>query len=83
MSVCVVPEAKSPDGWPFDLTGDAVSTGGGSGSGDLLPLLASGGGGESIALAHNPEPTSMLLLGGGMMAMAYLRTKTMKSGSSN
>ena len=43
-----------------------VGAGDGSSGTDLLPLVSNNGG-ESIALAHNPEPTSILLLGGGMM----------------
>ena len=52
------------------------SAGAGTGEGlhgiDLLPLVNNSGG-ESITLAHNPEPTSMFLIGGGMVALAYLR----------
>jgi len=45
----------------------------GSGISQLpLTLIASG---ESIATIHNPEPASMLLLGGGMAAIAYFRNK--------
>lgn len=37
----------------------------------------SGGSGDTIATIHNPEPASMLLLGGGLMALrAYKRRKS-------
>ena len=55
------------------------------GSGSLGSLFGSGGGGGNIASVagdsgtiatfHNPEPTSMLLMGGGMMAMAYYKNR--------
>ena len=32
-----------------------------------------GGGGAELASIHQPEPMTMVLVGGGMMAMAYMR----------
>ena len=52
--------------------------GGGGGIGSFLPLgiaAATGGGGTELAALHNPEPASMLLVGGGMMAMTYFRSR--------
>ena len=53
----------------FSGGGDLGFLAGGGGS------LLSSGGSDAIALVHNPEPTSMLLFGGGMAAMAYLKRK--------
>ena len=51
--------------------------GGGGGIGSFLPLgiAAATGGGTELAALHNPEPASMLLVGGGMMAMTYFRSR--------
>lgn len=46
--------------------GTALLGGGGSGV---------GGGGTSLATLHSPEPASMLLIGGGLMAMSYVKAK--------
>lgn len=51
------------------VSGSSSGGSGGSGSGN------SGGGGDSIAQLHNPEPLSMLLMGGGLMAMGLHRRK--------
>ena len=45
---------------------------GGAGAASGGTLLASGGG-AAIATIHNPEPATMLLMGAGMMAMAYYK----------
>ena len=66
---------------PVGLASGLESLFGGAGGGPtdigLLSLLDGGGsdGGVGLAAIHNPEPTSMLLIGGGMAAMAYLRKK--------
>ena len=53
-----------------------------SDGGSTLGGLSDGGagvggavGGASLASIHNPEPTTMLLVGGGMMAIAYFRNR--------
>lgn len=46
--------------------------GGGSG-GDSGGFV--GGGGDSIATIHNPEPATMLLMGSGLAAMAWYKSK--------
>jgi len=43
------------------------STGSGSGL---------GAGGAGLATLHQPEPATMLLMGGGLMAMSYFKSKT-------
>ena len=46
------------------------------GVGGFLPLgIAAAGGGVELAAIHNPEPASMLLVGGGMAAMTYLKSR--------
>ena len=57
--------------FPGGSFGDLVLGIGGGGGSSLL----SGGGGDAIAVVHNPEPASMLLMGSGMMAMAYFNKK--------
>ena len=63
--------------------------GGGSAASGLLPVSDGGSGisglsglsggsgdpGTTIATIHNPEPATMLLIGGGLMAMRYYKTK--------
>ena len=51
----------------------AFSSGGGGGIEGGIGLLASNS--AHIATIVNPEPTSMLLMGGGLIAMKYLRKK--------
>jgi hypothetical protein len=48
----------------------SVASGGGAGSG-FSPF----GFTSTIASVHNPEPASLLLMGGGMTALAYFRKK--------
>jgi len=62
------------------LIGFLFGGGGGAGIGDIA-LLGSGGGtglggGAGLAGLHSPEPASMLLVGGGIMAMTYFKSKT-------
>ncbi len=45
-------------------------SGGGSGGGETLA-----GGSGGLETIHNPEPASLLLLGGGMMAMAFWKNR--------
>ena len=48
-----------------------------SGISGFLPLgiAAATGGGTELAALHNPEPASMFLVGGGMVAMAYFKSR--------
>ena len=48
-----------------------------SGASNPVPLgIASAvGGGAELAALHNPEPATMLLLGGGVMAMTYFKSR--------
>ena len=39
-----------------------------------LPLAGSSSG-QAIATIHNPEPTTLLLIGSGMLAMSFLKKK--------
>ncbi len=56
--------------------------GGGLGGGSEIALLGSsagsalGTGGAGVASLVNPEPASMFLVGGGLMAMSYFKSKT-------
>jgi hypothetical protein len=53
--------------------------GGSAGIGGGASGIAGGaGGGSSFATIHNPEPTTMLLMGGGMMAIAMYKNKFKK-----
>ena len=52
----------------FSASSGSLTLGPGPGGG------GPGGGGE-LASIHNPEPTTMLLVGGGMMAIAYFRNR--------
>jgi hypothetical protein len=60
------------------LVGFLFGSGGGIGP---IALLGSSGAGAgagagSVASLVNPEPASMLLVGGGIMAMSYFKSKT-------
>ena len=47
-----------------------------SSAGSSLPLeIASAASGAELAAIHNPEPATMLLLGGGVMAMTYFKSR--------
>ena len=53
----------------FGASSDVLTLGSG-------PTGAPGpGGGSDLASIHQPEPTTMLLVGGGMMAIAYFRNR--------
>ena len=55
--------------------------GGGAAGGGIALLASAGsgaagvGGGAGLAALHTPEPASMLLVGGGLMAMGYFKSK--------
>ena len=51
---------------------DLFSSGGGSTSGGIGGDIGNGAPG-SLSTIHNPEPTTMLLLGSGALAMAYYK----------
>ncbi len=54
---------------------------GGDGGGSSFAALSGGGGdggGASFATIHSPEPASMLLMGAGMMAVAYYKKRMKK-----
>ena len=53
-------------------TSSFISDGGSSGGGE------GGSGGDSIAQIHNPEPATMLLMGSGLMAIGFRRTRRKK-----
>jgi len=46
------------------------------GGGGLPSVLGLGGEGAGVASLVNPEPASMLLVGSGLMAMSYFKSKT-------
>lgn len=50
-------------------------SGGGVSQNFAAALLTNPGSGEAMATIHNPEPISMLLVGGGMAAMMMFRHK--------
>jgi len=50
--------------------------GGTEGAGGVIP--PPGGGGDQLAQLHQPEPATMLLLGGGLVAMHYLKHRKTK-----
>ncbi len=53
----------------------AASSGGSSAGG---AAAITGGAGSSLATLHNPEPATLMLMGSGMMVMAYARMKNKK-----
>ena len=63
---------------------DSSSGGSGASSGEgflsqgLGQQSVVGGGGETLARIHNPEPATMFLLGSGLMMMGYERTRRKK-----
>ena len=82
--VCIsLPLLAGCQGGGADLIGLLGSLfGGPAGSAGLLSLLDSGGisgftndGGVGLSAVHNPEPATVLLLGGGMAAMARFRSR--------
>lgn len=46
----------------------------GSSTGSTSGSVGSGGG-DALASIQNPEPATMMLIGGGVAAMAYLRSR--------
>lgn len=52
--------------------GDIALLGGGS-SGAASSVASTSG--TDLAMLHQPEPASMLLIGGGLMAMTYFKSK--------
>jgi hypothetical protein len=63
------------DGSSSSLSGSVTNlggNGGGGGIGDGSAFVSVEGG---LSTIHNPEPASMLLLGGGMAAFAYYKAR--------
>lgn len=83
---------SASDAVSFLLSGGATTGGiadGGITGGGLPPIgggvdiiIPAGGGAiggpDALAQLHNPEPATMLLLGGGIVAMTYLKSRMKK-----
>jgi len=81
MYLAVLPFITGCQGQILSLASAAGSLfadgGGGGGGGPIIPPPGGDGGGGGIVgnVGHNPEPATMLLLGGGIIAMAYFKSK--------
>ncbi len=61
------------------VLGSSSSGSGDGGSGTISSFSSiSGDGGQSLALIHNPEPATMLLISGGLAAMAFYKNRQRK-----
>jgi hypothetical protein len=55
--------------------GGGGSSGGGGILGDIAGIIDDGSGDDPGGLPHSPEPVTIALIGGGLVAFAFLRRK--------
>jgi len=65
------------------LLGSLFGGGGGSGGSGLAGFISDGSGVTTLARLHNPEPCTMLLMGSGLIAMAFANKKKDKTNKLN